>query len=179
MSESSDHTELVIQRAQGRARRGRVQQEVVSDLIDEIRRLQGNNSSLAYTVENDGHTIQAQRAEICALQESNRVFMEMVDRGQRLDLSAELHDLIAERTVLEARLVRAAELPKLIDEHFLVRDIQGDGDPAWALKILPKLRRLATAIEAIRGDAKPEGREDETDNGRGRRPDPGPGAGTG
>jgi len=55
----------------------------------------------------------------------------------------------------------------LLQEGFLQRDTSGDGEPDWAIKVFPKLRKLALVPEAIakaRGSASSRG--ERADDGR-------------
>ncbi len=41
------------------------------------------------------------------------------------------------------------DLMALVDEGWLVRNTAGDGDPAWAIRQIPYLRRLAKIKEVL------------------------------
>lgn len=60
------------------------------------------------------------------------------------------HIAAEENRALRERLERGRDIVALIDEEFLVRNTENDADPHWAMEMLPKMQRLAVAVEALR-----------------------------
>ena len=89
------------------------------------------------------------------------VWDEVAKVGHRVQEHKKRADRVeAENRALRERLEKGRDIATLIDEGFLVRSIKDDTDQGGALKILPQVRRLAVAVDALREldtpDATPE-----------------------
>ena len=122
-----------------------------SDLVERLRR------SVDSTAHEGADALEAKDAELERLRpilgekrcgpSAAASAMSELQKGQVIDLALNCMD---ENHTLRERLETGADLIALLDEGFLVRNIDGDSDPSWAIKALPKLRRLASAVEALR-----------------------------
>lgn len=106
--------------------------------------------------EQDGHTPGPWVVEKTATEFGEGICWEIRTAEDDL-LVAELDDLLADDEA-NAKLMAAApdlldaieDVFRLMDEGFLVRNIEDDGQSDWAIKALPAIQRLQKAQAAVR-----------------------------